>query len=44
MTKTGRFPEIEQRLRARFDVLKSEILPEGDLKKGLRPQVIVWLR
>jgi hypothetical protein len=44
MTETGRFPEIEQRLRARFDVVKSEILPEGDLKKGLRPQVIVWLR
>lgn len=44
MTETGGFPEIGQRLRERFDVVKSEILPEGDLKKGLRPQVIVWLR
>jgi hypothetical protein len=44
MTETERFPEIGQRLRERFDVVKSEILPEGDLKKGLRPQIIVWLR
>jgi hypothetical protein len=44
MTETGRFTEIGQRLRERFDVVKSEILPQGDLKKGLRPQVIVWLR
>jgi DNA-binding transcriptional ArsR family regulator len=44
MTETGRFTEIGQRLRERFDVVKFEILPEGDLIKGLRPQVIVWLR